>query len=146
MVEHILIPFILTIFLCMKQRILERSGCLGVFLIKVTSLNMSISGKQEQACFGIHILRVKDLSWFQLVCCCTNLFGITSALIWARANPNLHQLAFLPFHFLGSHWELLQSEKDIFYINCSTSIQNQWKIYRFQDCCSTLVSCKHGNW
>lgn len=34
----------------------------GVILMKVTSLNTSISGKQEHACFGIHILRVKDLS------------------------------------------------------------------------------------
>lgn len=144
MAEHILIPFVLTIFLWTKQRILERFGFLGVFLIEVTSLNMSISGKQERACFGIHILRVKEFSWFQLVSCCTDLFGITSALIWARAN--VHQLAFLAFHFLGSPWELLQSEKDIFYINCSTSIQNQWKIYRFQDSRSTLVSCKHGNW
>lgn len=144
MAEHSLIAFVLSIFLYRKQRILKRLGCLEVFLIKFTSWNMSISGKQEHTCFQTHILRVKDLSWFELVSCCTDLFGITSALIWARAN--LHQLAFLSFHFLCSHWELLQSEKDIFYINCSTLIQNQWKIYRFQDSCSTIVSCKHGNW
>lgn len=104
---------------------------------------MSVSDKQVHVCFEINIFIVKGFSWLELVCCCKDTFLASTVHSF---EPEQTFISFFFFSSLCSHWELLQSEKDIFYINYSTSTKNQWKIYRFPGSRFTIVSCKHGNW